>query len=87
MTMTTTMTTTMTMTMSRDTHSAAGEREHPHDERDSLAAAHRDNNLRAAIIHVAADAAVSVLVIVGLLLARTFGWLWRIQWRESSVLA
>ena len=59
-----------------DPHSAAGEREHRHDERDSLAAAHRDNNLRAAIIHVAADAAVSVLVIVGLLLARTFGWLW-----------
>lgn len=39
-------------------------------------AAHRDNNMRAAIIHVMADAAVSVLVIVGLLLARTFGWLW-----------
>ncbi len=39
-------------------------------------AAHRDNNLRAAIVHVMADAAVSVLVIVGLLLARTFGWLW-----------
>jgi Co/Zn/Cd efflux system component len=37
---------------------------------------HRDNNMRAAIVHVAADAAVSVLVIVGLLLARTFGWLW-----------
>lgn len=37
---------------------------------------HRDNNLRAAVIHVAADAAVSVLVIIGLLLARTFGWLW-----------
>lgn len=36
----------------------------------------RDNNMRAAIIHVTADAAVSVLVIVGLLLARTFGWLW-----------
>jgi cation diffusion facilitator family transporter len=36
----------------------------------------RDNNMRAAVIHVAADAAVSVLVIVGLLLARTFGWLW-----------
>jgi Co/Zn/Cd efflux system component len=32
--------------------------------------------MRAAIIHVMADAAVSVLVIVGLLLARTFGWLW-----------
>jgi cation diffusion facilitator family transporter len=37
---------------------------------------HRDNNMRAAVIHVIADAAVSVLVIVGLLLARTFGWLW-----------
>ncbi len=40
------------------------------------AAAHRDNNMRAAIVHVAADAAVSVLVIAGLLLARSFGWLW-----------
>jgi cation diffusion facilitator family transporter len=39
-------------------------------------AAHRDHNMRAAIVHVAADAAVSVLVIVGLLLARAFGWLW-----------
>jgi cation diffusion facilitator family transporter len=37
---------------------------------------HRDNNMRAAIVHVMADAAVSLLVIVGLLLARTFGWLW-----------
>jgi cation diffusion facilitator family transporter len=37
---------------------------------------HRDNNMRAAIIHVMADAAVSVLVIVGLVLARAFGWLW-----------
>jgi cation diffusion facilitator family transporter len=32
--------------------------------------------MRAAIIHVLADAAVSVLVIIGLLLARAFGWLW-----------
>ncbi|MCA1652805.1 MAG: CDF family Co(II)/Ni(II) efflux transporter DmeF [Sphingomicrobium sp.] len=38
--------------------------------------AHRDNNMRAAVIHVVADAAVSVLVIAGLLLARSFGWLW-----------
>jgi cation diffusion facilitator family transporter len=38
--------------------------------------AHRDNNMRAAIIHVMADAAVSVFVITGLLLARGFGWLW-----------
>jgi cation diffusion facilitator family transporter len=39
-------------------------------------AAHRDNNMRAAIIHVLADAAVSLLVITGLVLARMFGWLW-----------
>jgi cation diffusion facilitator family transporter len=32
--------------------------------------------MRAAIVHVMADAAVSVLVIVGLALARAFGWLW-----------
>ena len=38
--------------------------------------AHRDNNMRAAVIHVMADAAVSVLVIAGLLLARAFGWVW-----------
>jgi len=31
--------------------------------------------MRAAVIHVLADAVVSVLVIVGLLLARSFGWL------------
>jgi cation diffusion facilitator family transporter len=46
------------------------EHEHAH------GAADRDNNMRAAVIHVMADAAVSVCVIVGLLLARTFGWLW-----------
>jgi cation diffusion facilitator family transporter len=37
--------------------------------------AHRDNNMRAAVVHVLADAVVSVLVISGLLLGRTFGWL------------
>jgi Co/Zn/Cd efflux system component len=46
------------------------EHEHAH------GSAHRDNNMRAAVIHVIADAAVSVLVIVGLLLARAFEWLW-----------
>jgi Co/Zn/Cd efflux system component len=45
-----------------------------HDQAQGFAA--RDNNMRAAVIHVIADAAVSVLVIVGLLLARAFGWLW-----------
>jgi cation diffusion facilitator family transporter len=46
------------------------EHEHAH------GSAARDNNMRAAVIHVMADAAVSVLVIIGLLLARAFGWLW-----------
>jgi cation diffusion facilitator family transporter len=45
-----------------------------HDEVDH--AAIRDHNMRSAYIHVIADAAVSVLAIVGLLLARAFGWLW-----------
>ncbi len=48
--------------------------EHDHDH--GHAAHGRDNNMRAALIHVAADAAVSMLVIVGLLLARLFGWVW-----------
>jgi cation diffusion facilitator family transporter len=47
--------------------------EHDHDHTHDHA--HRDNNMRAAIIHVLADAIVSVLVIVGLVLARAFGWL------------
>lgn len=46
--------------------------EHEH----AAAATGRDNNMRAAIVHVVADAAVSVLVIVGLVLAKLFGWLW-----------
>ena len=37
---------------------------------------HRDHNLRAAFVHVVADAAVSVLVIVGLIAGRVFGWVW-----------
>ena len=32
--------------------------------------------MRAAFVHVIADAAVSVLVIVGLIRTRAFGWLW-----------
>jgi cation diffusion facilitator family transporter len=55
----------------RDEHSVVFE-EHEH----AHGRAQRDNNMRAAVIHVFADAAVSVLVIVGLLLARMFGWLW-----------
>ena len=47
-----------------------------HDHAPQAGKLHRDNNMRAAIVHVIADAAVSVLVIAGLLLARAFGWLW-----------
>jgi cation diffusion facilitator family transporter len=47
-----------------------------HDHEAGHVAHHRDNNMRAAVIHVLADAAVSVLVIAGLLMARAFGWLW-----------
>lgn len=47
--------------------------EHEHGAQ-SLSAAGRDNNMRAAFVHVAADAAVSVLAILGLLLGRFFGW-------------
>ena len=51
--------------------------DHSHDDaHHAHHAAARDNNFRAALVHVVADAAVSVLVIVGLLLARAFGWLW-----------
>jgi cation diffusion facilitator family transporter len=60
-------------------HHHGHDHHHDHDHghgHDAHGAAHRDNNMRAAIIHVMADAAVSVLVIAGLLLARAFGWLW-----------
>jgi cation diffusion facilitator family transporter len=59
------------LSLGSDTYTTVFE-EHSH----AHGATSRDNNMRAAIIHVLADAAVSVLVIVGLLLARAFGWLW-----------
>jgi hypothetical protein len=37
---------------------------------------HADHNLRAAYVHVMADAAVSLLALVGLATARAIGWLW-----------
>lgn len=55
-------------------HSHDHDDDHDHDHADDKH--HRDNNMRAAVVHVMADAAVSVLVIVGLLLARAFNWLW-----------
>ena len=44
---------------------------HGHDRRHS-----RDLNLRAAYVHVLADAAVSILAVVGLVIARELQWLW-----------
>lgn len=48
-------------------------RDHHHDHHHDHA---RDLNLRAAYVHVMADAAVSVLAIVGLLAGRQLGWVW-----------
>lgn len=53
----------------------ADEHRYDHDHAEH-GAHHRDNNMRAAVVHVIADTAVSVLVIVGLILARLLGWLW-----------
>ena len=53
--------------------SRGGHHEHDHDHHHDHAPDH-DNNMRAAIVHVIADAAVSVLVLVGLTLAYAFGW-------------
>jgi cation diffusion facilitator family transporter len=55
-------------------HDHGHERHHDHGH--AASTAHRDNNLRAAVVHVLADAAVSIFVIVGLVLGRLFGWVW-----------
>jgi cation diffusion facilitator family transporter len=54
--------------------------DHDHDEPDDdnfgHAHQHHDNNLRAAYMHVIADALTSVLAIAGLLMGRYLGWVW-----------
>jgi cation diffusion facilitator family transporter len=58
-------------------HDHDHEHDHHHHDDDHRHAAHRrDNNLRAAFVHVAADVVVSVLVIIGLFAAQHLGWLW-----------
>lgn len=54
----------------RDDHHHA-DQHHGHDHRH-----HRDLNLRAAYVHVLADAAVSILAVVGLVTAWELRWLW-----------
>jgi cation diffusion facilitator family transporter len=59
----------------RDDHEHHGhEHGHAHDAHDHERAQHHDHNLRAAYVHVLADAATSVLAIVGLLLGWAYGW-------------
>jgi cation diffusion facilitator family transporter len=61
----------------RHGHHHESERDHAgHDHAHAGHHAHRDNNMRAAVVHVLADAAVSVLVIAGLTLALFFHWNW-----------
>jgi cation diffusion facilitator family transporter len=62
---------TVNIALGADRH-AVEFQEHDH----AHGSAHRDNNMRAAIVHVLADAAVSVLVIIGLSLGRFLGWIW-----------
>ncbi|HTQ69880.1 MAG TPA: CDF family Co(II)/Ni(II) efflux transporter DmeF [Acidocella sp.] len=62
-------------------HHHHGHHDHDHDDHhdhdhDHDHMHHQDNNMRAAMVHVMADAAVSVAVIIGLVLAKLFGWLW-----------
>lgn len=54
----------------RDTH------DHHHDHGHSHEHHHHDNNLRAAYVHVLADAATSILAIVGLVVAMSAQWVW-----------
>jgi cation diffusion facilitator family transporter len=63
-----------------DDHDHAPDHAHDHDDHhhhaEHAAAHHRDLNLRAAYVHVLADAAVSILAIVGLVAGREFGLVW-----------
>jgi cation diffusion facilitator family transporter len=60
-----------------DGHDHADHTEHEHEhEHEHAHHHHADHNLRAAYIHVVADAAVSVLAVVGLTTAWLLGWLW-----------
>jgi cation diffusion facilitator family transporter len=58
-------------------HHAHDDESHEHEHHhEANGATHRDHNIRSAYVHVMADAAVSLLAIIGLVLARTFGWVW-----------
>ena len=56
-------------------HEHGHEHGHDHDAHPHGATV-RDHNIRSTYVHVIADAAVSVLAILGLVLARAFSWYW-----------
>ena len=61
----------------RDEHRDAGEdHEHAHIPIFTGQVHRHDMNMRAAFVHVTADAAISVLAIIGLLAGRELGWRW-----------
>ena len=57
-------------------HDAHHDHDHPDDHADHAPSGQRDNNLRAAYLHVLADALTSVLAIMALLAGRSYGWTW-----------
>jgi cation diffusion facilitator family transporter len=54
----------------------SGGSHHHHHDHDGHHHHHHDNNLRAAYLHVLADALTSVMAIVALLAGRYLGWVW-----------
>ncbi len=57
-------------------HAHAGGHSHDHHDHHRHDDRHADHNLRAAYVHVMADAAVSVLAVIGLTAGRVLGWVW-----------
>ena len=60
----------------RDDHNHSHAHEHGHDDHHHGRHHHHDYNLRAAYLHVIADAMTSVLAIFALLAGRFYGWVW-----------
>ncbi|MDD1620023.1 MAG: CDF family Co(II)/Ni(II) efflux transporter DmeF [Methylococcaceae bacterium] len=60
----------------RDHHHHEHPHDHDHDDHNHDHHHHHDHNLRAAYLHVMADALTSVLAIVALLAAKYYGWNW-----------
>ncbi len=57
-------------------HVHEGEHEHEHDSKPGRPGSGSDHNLKAAYLHVFADALTSVFAILALLAAKYFGWIW-----------